>query len=194
MLNDIKIILASGSPRRRQLLSSLGVEFEVVDPNVDESYQKGMAPDEITKSMACKKAAAVAKKYKNYAIIAADTIVAIDGIILEKPKDRQDALNMLNMLSGRWHEVHSGVCIVCKDKSSIFNQVTRVHFSELDNSQIKWYVNTLEPMDKAGAYGIQGYGSMFVDRIEGDFYNVMGFPISKIMKELTKLKIYDVRA
>ena len=194
MVNDIKIILASGSPRRRQLLSGLGVEFEAVSLDVDESYENGMKADEIADYIACKKAVAASKIYRDCAIIAADTIVALGDVILEKPKDRQDAINMLKMLSGRWHEVHSGVCIIYNGKTTVVNEVTKVHFKELDNSTIKWYADTNEPMDKAGSYGIQGYGAMLVDRVEGDFYNVMGFPISKIVSELARLEIYDVRA
>ncbi len=194
LVNEVKIILASGSPRRRQLLTGLGVEFEAISMDVDESFDKNMDVDEIAKSIASKKAYAAADNHNDCAIIAADTIVVMDDMILEKPKDRQDAIDMLKMLSGRWHEVHSGVCIIFEGEVTVFSQVTKVHFMELDSSTINWYVDTKEPMDKAGAYGIQGYGAVLVDRVDGDFYNVMGFPISKIMSELARLNIYDARA
>ena len=193
MVNKNKLILASGSPRRRQLLTNLGVDFEAISPDVDESYEDSMNAYEVPVFIAYKKAEAVMSEYKDCAIIAADTIVVLDDRILEKPKDKKDAFNMLKDLSGKWHKVYSGVCIMHNGKHTQFTEVTRVHFRRLDEDIINWYVNTLEPMDKAGAYGIQGYGAMLVDKIEGDFYNVMGFPISRIMSELTNLNIYDVR-
>ncbi len=193
MVNKVKIILASGSLRRRQLLKSLGVSFESISLNTDESYEKGTKPINISKQIAIRKAQAAEKLYKNTAIIAADTIVIIDDNILEKPKDRYEAVKMLKKLSGRWHEVISSVCIIYKGNNTIISEITKVHFKKLDDDLINWYVKTDEPMDKAGAYGIQGYGAMLVDSIEGDFYNVMGLPISRVMGELAKQDIYDVR-
>lgn len=194
MANKVKLILASGSPRRRQLLNSLGVDFMAISPDVDETYKKNMKPKEVSKHIALKKAQAVIDMYPDSAVIAADTIVSIAGDILEKPLDKPDAVNMLKKLSGNWHEVLSGVCIMYDGEIIVFNEITKVHFKELDDDIINWYVDTDEPMDKAGAYGIQGYGAMFVDSVEGDFYNVMGFPISRIMSELARLKIYDIRS
>ena len=185
-----KIILASGSPRRRQLLSSLNVEFETVAPDVAETYEEGMLPQEIAKSISLKKASAVFEEHPLSAVIAADTIVATEDEILGKPGDEGEAASMLKKLSGSWHEVHTGICILHNAEKTLFCETTRVHFRELDEDFINWYVGTKEPMDKAGAYGIQGYGAMLVDSIEGDFYNVMGFPVSRIMSELERLDIY----
>ena len=175
------------------MLKSLGVSFESISLNTDESYEKGTKPINISKQIAIRKAQAAEKLYKNTAIIAADTIVIIDDNILEKPKDRYEAVKMLKKLSGRWHEVISSVCIIYKGNNTIISEITKVHFKKLDDDLINWYVKTDEPMDKAGAYGIQGYGAMLVDSIEGDFYNVMGLPISRVMGELAKQDIYDVR-
>ena len=187
-----KIILASGSPRRRQLLSSLNVEFEAISPEVDETYDKGLSPVDIAKHISLKKANEVFSIYPLSAVIAADTIVVTDSGVLGKPGSEKEAFLMLKKLSGLWHEVHTGICILHNKTATQFCETTHVHFKELDDDLISWYVRTKEPMDKAGAYGIQGYGAMLVDRIEGDFYNVMGFPISKIMSELERLDIYKI--
>ena len=185
-----EIILASGSPRRRRLLSGLNIGFKTVAPDVDETYDEGLSPQEIAKRISLKKANEVHKQYPLSAVIAADTIVVIEGEILGKPGDKAEAASMLGNLSGSWHEVHTGICILHDGTITQFCETTRVHFKELDRDFINWYVGTGEPMDKAGAYGIQGYGAMLVDRIEGDFYNVMGFPVSRIMGELERLDIY----
>jgi len=192
LTQEPKIILASGSPRRRQLFSSLGVEFASISPEADETFDASLKPDEIAKQISQQKANEIYAKYPDSAVIAADTIVVTKSEILGKPKDEKDAVEMLKNLSGAWHEVITGVCILFKDKKALFSEKTRVHFKELDDDFISWYVQTKEPMDKAGAYGIQGFGAMLVDRIEGDFYNVMGFPISSIMDRLKRLDIYDV--
>ncbi len=187
-----KIILASSSPRRRQLLKSLGVEFQAVSPQGDESYEAGLLPEDISKTIAQKKAEEIINIHPYSAVIAADTIVSLGSHVLEKPKDKDEAFLMLKKLSGNWHEVYTGVCIQTSSKKSLFHEVTKVHFNPLSDDFIHWYIGTDEPMDKAGAYGIQGFGAVLVDRIEGDFYNVMGFPIAKIMGELRKLDIYDI--
>ncbi len=192
MAQKTKIILASGSPRRKMLLKSLGVEFESVVPNTDETYDGELSPEEIAKHVSKNKANEIVGKYQNSAVIAADTIVVIRDEILGKPEDKKDAYIMLRKLSGSWHEVITGICILYQNKQTLFSERTRVHFKELDDDFINWYIKTNEPMDKAGAYGIQGFGAVLVDRIDGDFYNVMGFPISKIMGELKKLDIYDI--
>ena len=192
MAQKTKIILASGSPRRKQLLKSLGVEFEAVAPNMDEIYDSELAPKEVAKHISKNKAQEIVGRYPECAVIAADTIVVINNEILGKPEDEDSAAEMIRKLSGSWHEVITGICILYKREITLFSETTRVHFKKIDNEFIDWYISTQEPMDKAGAYGIQGYGAMIVDKIEGDFYNVMGFPISKIMSELKKLDIYDI--
>ncbi len=192
MADKVKIILASSSPRRRQLLKSLGVNFDAVSPQGDESYEAGLMPQDISKTIAEKKAQEITGLHPESAIIAADTIVSLGSHVLEKPKDKNEAFHMLKKLSGNWHEVYTGVCIRHKSQKSLFHEVTRVHFNSLEDDFINWYIETNEPMDKAGAYGIQGFGAVLVDRIEGDFYNVMGFPVARIMGELKKLDIYDI--
>ena len=192
LVQNKKIILASGSPRRKQLLSVMNVDFEAVPPDADESFDAEISADEAAKHVASKKADEVAHRYPDCAVIAADTIVVVDDKILGKPSGEDEAFYMLKTLSGRWHEVITGVCIEHMAKRTIFSCKTAVHFTPLGDDFIKWYISTKEPMDKAGAYGIQGYGAMLVDRIDGDFYNVMGFPISMIMDELRKLGIYDM--
>ncbi len=190
MAHGTKIILASGSPRRRMLLESLGVDFQAVSPDVDETFDESMPPSAAAQHIAHKKAAEVVLEYPGCAIIAADTIVVLESTILGKPANEAQAFDMLCALSGRWHEVITGVCIAHNGQSYALAESTKVRFRDLSESFINWYISTKEPMDKAGAYGIQGYGSLIVDRIEGDFYNVMGFPVSRIMGELDRLNIY----
>ena len=190
LAHGTKIILASGSPRRKMLLESLGVDFIAVSPDADETFDEKMSPADAAQHIARKKAAEVIHKYPECAIIAADTIVVLDGAILGKPADEAQAYDMLNALSGKWHEVITGICIAHNGQSTLLAESTKVRFRDLSESFINWYIATKEPMDKAGAYGIQGYGSLIVDRIEGDFYNVMGFPVSRIMGELDRLNIY----
>ena len=185
-----KIILASGSPRRKMLLESLGVDFTAVSPDTDESFDEKLTPAEAAQHIAHKKAEAIARRHPGSAIIAADTIVVLHEVILGKPADEAQAFDMLCALSGKWHEVITGICIAHNGQSHMLAESTKVRFRDLSESFIKWYIATKEPMDKAGAYGIQGYGSLIVDRIEGDFYNVMGFPVSRIMGELDRMNIY----
>jgi septum formation protein len=190
LAHGTKIILASGSPRRKMLLESLGVDFQAVSPNADETFDEKMPPADAAQYIARKKADEVIRQYPGCAIIAADTIVVLDDAILGKPANEAQAYDMLCALSGKWHEVITGICIAHSGQSYMLAESTKVRFRDLSESFINWYIATKEPMDKAGAYGIQGYGSLIVDRIEGDFYNVMGFPVSKIMGELDRLSIY----
>lgn len=181
------IILASASPRRRELLETAGAEFEICVADVDESIPDGTAPADAAKMTAEKKALAVAESHKNDIVIGADTIVVAGEKILGKPKDKADACAMLTMLSGNVHQVITGVCIACGDKKITFEQVSSVKFYELTAAEIEAYVETGEPMDKAGAYGIQGRGCVLVEKIEGDYFNIVGLPVAKVMREISKL-------
>ncbi len=182
-----RIILASGSPRRKELLEAAGIKFEVIVSDADESSVKsdGVPVNIYVQELALLKAAATAKlviKDKNAVIIAADTVVSADGKILGKPDDAEDAFSMLSMLSGRAHEVYSGFCVMrIKDGKTVCKAVkTDVHFKTLSEDKIWRYIATGEPADKAGSYGIQGIGGLLVDKIEGDYQNVVGLSVSAL--------------
>ncbi|HOM01812.1 MAG TPA: Maf family protein [Acetivibrio sp.] len=184
----IRIVLASASPRRSELLRQLGLEFEVVLSDIDESNKENLKADELVQHLAYKKALDVAKKLESrdsgknrYLVIGADTVVVKDGI-LGKPKDRDDAVRMLKHLSGSWHEVMTGIAIIdTKDfKSEKSVEVTKVKMKELSDDTVLAYVDSKEPMDKAGAYGIQEKGAILVERIEGCYFNVVGLPLARL--------------
>lgn len=180
----VKIVLASESPRRRQLMELAGVDFEVIVSNVDETVSGGL-PDEQVRELALRKAEAVRSTLHEAAIvIGADTLVYIDGCVLGKPEDADDAFRMLKMLSGNVHEVYTGVAILRGEESLVFSDVTRVFFRELSHEEIWAYIETGEPLDKAGSYGVQERGAVLVDRVEGDFYTVVGLPIAKVCAAL----------
>ncbi|MBE6819986.1 MAG: septum formation inhibitor Maf [Ruminococcaceae bacterium] len=182
-----KIILASASPRRKELLETAGAEFEIVVAAVDETVPEGTKPENAAVMTAERKAAAVAENHKDSIVIGADTIVVAEGKILGKPADKADACRMLSMLSGVEHKVITGVCLACGDKKTTFAQVSKVKFYDLTADEINAYVETGEPMDKAGAYGIQGKGCVLVEKIEGDYFNIVGLPVARVMKEISKL-------
>lgn len=188
-----KFILASQSPRRRELLGTIGLDFEVIVSDADESaVSKDNVPVGVyVQELALIKASAVAKKvlkYKDALIISADTIVTLDGEVLGKPKDEEDAFRMLSALSGREHEVYTGYCVMrIKDGYTVCNNVkTAVHFKDISENKIRSYIKTGEPMDKAGAYGIQGLGGMLIEKIDGDYANVVGLPVSALADTLEK--------
>ena len=182
-----KIILASASPRRKELLETAGVEFEICVSDADESIPEGTLPADAAKMTATKKALAVAKSHKDDIVIGADTIVVAGGKILGKPTDKADAEAMLTMLSGVEHEVITGVCLACGEEIKSFEQISKVKFYDLTAEEIKAYVATEEPMDKAGSYGIQGKGCTLVEKIEGDYFNIVGLPVAKVIREIKKL-------
>lgn len=176
-----KWILASESPRRREILDGLGIKFSVDPSGICEPASKpGETPSKYALRIARLKAKKVAKRHKAGFILSADTIVVLRNRILLKPENRADARGMLMNLSGRWHEVISGICILdCRTQRSYSaSTASRVHFRRLSDAEIEWYLKTGEYRDKAGAYGIQGYASLFVDRIEGCYFNIVGFPIT----------------
>lgn len=177
---NASVVLASGSPRRKDLLTQIGLSFSVQISQADETIPAGMSPHLAVQTLSLLKAADVAKQAeKNAVIIAADTVVVLDGEILTKPKDEQDAKEMLARLSGREHSVLTGVTVLRRrdGKSVSVTEETKVHFRTLSEKEIISYVNSKEPLDKAGAYGIQGLGGLFVEKIEGDYYNVVGLPL-----------------
>ena len=182
----MRIILASKSPRRKEILQKLGIDFEVIVPDVDENVGD-LAPDKTVEAISEKKAKAVLKKLadkKDTLIIAADTVVNIEGKILGKPKDENDAKEMLKTLSGNTHTVLTGFTLCCNGRIFTSHEETRVKFKELSDSEIENYVNTGEPLDKAGSYGIQGKAIVFVEGIKGDFFNAVGFPIFRICEKI----------
>ncbi len=180
-----KILLASGSPRRRELLKMLDVDFEVCVSDCDEKNNN--TDGEYARCAAVIKAESVKDKGLGKIIVSADTIVCIDGLILGKPKDRADAEKMLDMLSGRVHFVYTGFCIIDGDKMSSGYEKTEVYFRTLSKADKEWYLDTGEWKDKAGGYGIQGRGALLTEKINGDFFNVVGLPVSRIFSEISKL-------
>lgn len=178
----MEVILASASPRRREILKNAGIDFRVVAADIDESTEK-TAPHEVVLDISKRKAEAVAKKTDGI-VIAADTVVALDGEILGKPKDDEDAFRMLRALSGREHEVYTGVCVIRGDRCDSFYEKTKVFFRDMTDDIIKAYIETGEPRDKAGAYAIQGKCAAYITRIEGDYLNVVGLPLSRLCQLL----------
>lgn len=180
----MKLILASQSPRRRKILGRFFREFDVIPSQIsEESNVQDSIADVI--EVARKKAWDVYKEHGG-TVIGADTVVTLDDKILGKPKSPEEAKQMLGLLSGKVHEVITGYCIIHEGKEILGYEITKVKFRELDKDEIEWYISTGEPLDKAGAYGIQGKGGVLVEWIKGDYYNVIGFPM-KIIVELKKL-------
>lgn len=192
----MEIVLASKSPRRQELLKRIVDDFKIIESDFDEdtvSFNGNI--EEYVKLLAKGKALAVKEKINNSSIIiGVDTVVYYDNEILGKPKNYDDAYRMLLALSGNTHKVYSGVCIIDTEKSKIEDFVceTKVKFSKLTHGQIDKYIKSKEPMDKAGAYGIQGLGGVFVEKIDGCYYNVMGLPINKLNTFLSSYKIIDL--
>ena len=180
------LILASGSPRRKELLSLITDEFEVLVSGCDEFVPEGTPAEKVPAILAEQKALAVAKLRPEDTIIGSDTVVVLDGEIFGKPKNKEHAHAMLKALSGKKHFVYTGVAVAENDKVRSFVQKTEVEFYELSDEIIDKYIETLEPMDKAGAYGIQGIGGAFIDKIEGDYFNVVGLPLCRLRQVLKK--------
>ena len=185
------VILASNSPRRKELLEQIGVtDFKVSAPNVDESVEPGLSPAEIVEQLSRRKAEAAANKAgPSDLIIAADTVVALDGAVLGKPRSEEDAFAMLTSLSGREHHVYTGVTVLQGDRAVTGHEETAVTFRELPRSEIRSYIATGEPMDKAGAYGIQGVGALLVSGIRGDYCNVVGLPVFRLGRMLAEFGV-----
>lgn len=180
----MKTILASASPRRKELLSLAGIEYEVVVSECEEILPEKILPHEAVMLLAKQKAEDVFSRNSDCMVIAADTVVALEDKILGKPKDAEDAFNMLSALSGRQHTVYTGVCIMTKAKTDCFFVGTDVEFYSLTEKEIREYIATKEPMDKAGAYGIQGKGFVLVKGIHGDYFNVVGLPLAETVRHI----------
>ncbi len=182
-----KILLASASPRRRDLIKYLGYVFECVSPDCEE-ISAAASPRKRARELACLKARAAAKDVPaDVIVVGADTLVSVDREILGKPKTKDQAVEMLKKLSGKAHRVYTGMCVIKGDRELSACEETVVYFRRLTNAEIRAYVDSGEPMDKAGAYGIQGAGALFVSRIEGDFYNVMGLPVCRLSKMVQRI-------
>lgn len=180
----MRIILASRSPRRRDILNNISLEFEVVESSFQEAIDVTMCPEELVKHLAYKKAEDVANNITgdDALVIGADTIVVHDGIVMGKPKSDQESFDMLKRLSGDWHNVYTGICVIdtATGKKALDFDSTSVKIRELSDEDIKCYINTGEPIDKAGSYAIQGIGSLLVEKMEGCYFNVVGLPIYKL--------------
>lgn len=186
MTNHNTLILASASPRRSELLRAAGIEFTVRVADIDESVLPGEAPADYVLRLARQKAQAVAQPGE--IVLGADTTVVVNSEIAGKPVDAEDARRMLRLLSDQWHEVLTGVSLVCDRQVLSEIAVTRVKFAALTDTEIDWYIATGEPMDKAGAYGIQGYASRFVESIEGNYSNVVGLPVRMVYRMLRRMR------
>jgi septum formation protein len=185
------IVLASSSPRRQEIIRNLGLEALVIPSRVDEAVEPELAPAQIVEELALRKANSVAEEQTDSIVIGSDTIVVLDGNILGKPRDEADAFHMLQRLQGRAHEVYSGIaCVDSSNKQySVRHCRTVVHMKPLSEQQIKRYIATGEPMDKAGSYGIQGKGAVFIERLDGDFFSVMGLPVHLLYEMLLEFGI-----
>ena len=184
----MNIILASNSPRRRELLGQMGIErFHVISPDVDETVAAGLSPTQIVEELSLRKAGAAAKGAgPEDLIIAADTVVALDGAVLGKPRGGDEAFAMLSALSGREHHVYTGVTVLRGGRAVTEHEETAVTFRPLEPGEIRGYIATGEPMDKAGAYGIQGLGALLVSGIRGDYCNVVGLPVFRLGRILAR--------
>lgn len=186
----ISLILASASPRRVELLKQLGLEFEICPANLDESVDPSWSPEDIVKNLAKQKAefvaAQVEKNGRNYILIAADTIVVLDGKVYGKPTSKQEAVSMLKELSGRCHQVYTGICLYSKSSNryDLSHEVSSVVFRKLGDQEISAYVDTGEPMDKAGSYALQGTGCFLIEKIDGCYSNVIGLSVPLLVKML----------
>ncbi|MEG2851840.1 MAG: Maf family protein [Hydrogenoanaerobacterium sp.] len=183
------IILASASPRRRELLGYIYKDYQVRPANINEEVPNGTAPQAAGEILAGKKTLHVQKSYPQDLIIGADTVVVLGDEVLGKPKDEADAVRMLEMLSGNVHKVYTGVSLRYNDREYSFTQCTDVWFYSLTKKEINDYISTGEPFDKAGGYGIQGKGCLLVEKIDGDYFNVMGLPVARLKRELEKFGV-----
>ena len=187
---DVQLILASGSPRRRELLALFGHPFAVHPADIDETMDPGKKPYDEVARLSREKALAVPREEGN-AVIAADTVVVCDDRILGKPRSAEEAKKMLGLLSGRTHQVMTGCTVLYRDRAETFTEVTQVHFRPLSQGEIDSYVATREPMDKAGAYGIQAAGALLVQGLTGDYFNVMGLPIAALARTLREMGVTE---
>ncbi|MDF2558424.1 MAG: septum formation inhibitor Maf [Bacillales bacterium] len=179
-----KVILASTSPRRKELMSLLNVPFVIDAKEVDESFDACLSPAEVVQFLAEKKAKIIAETNPDAIVIGSDTVVVFKNEIIGKPTSTENAIEILEKLSGETHQVYTGVAILNGEVSEVFYEATDVKFFDLTQEEIEWYVATNEPLDKAGAYGIQGYGSTLVEKINGDYFTIVGLPVAKLKRKL----------
>lgn len=194
MIKLPKLVLASGSPRRSEIMNSVGWEFTKDVPDIDESERKGETPEAYVQRLAKEKAQAVATSHPDEIILAADTTVVIEDKIVGKPKDLSDARRMLEMLSGNWHEVLTGIAVINNGTVEVGLQRTRVKFLPMNDDEIELLVAKGDPLDKAGAYAVQAQAALFIEGIEGDYWNVVGLPISlvyEMVKRVTRRVMSD---
>ena len=182
------IILASSSPRREEILKKYNFAFEIIKPDIEEIISKEDTPEQLVMSLSFRKAYSIGEKYPEAIVIGADTVVVYEGEILSKPKDPEDAFKMISLLSGKTHEVITGVSIINEATNTkiVDFEKTKVKFRKLDEDFINTYIDTKEPFDKAGSYGIQGIGALLVEKIDGCYLNVVGMPLVKLDKLLNK--------
>lgn len=186
-----KLVLASVSPRRKQLLTQVGIAFEVIAGDADEQTDDTLTPAQNAESIALKKARAAVPLANGAAVLAADTMVVVDGRILGKPRDEKEAAEMLTLLQGRWHEVITGYALIQPDMARTGHAVTRVCFAPMTADAIGRYIRKYKPMDKAGAYGIQDGMARYIRAMEGCFYNVMGLPVERVCSLLGEAGIIE---
>ena len=184
---DKKFILASKSPRRIELLKVLDIDFTVIPSEIDEIIVKGLTNEEVVMDIALRKAEDISSKNIDYYVLGFDTLVILDGTPLGKPKDKDDAFRMLKSLSGRTHTVLTGCAIVSNIYRDSFFSSADVTFYDMSDAEITDYIDTEEPLDKAGSYGIQSYGAKFVEKVNGDYFTIVGLPIAKLYHKLKKL-------
>jgi len=180
-----KLLIASKSLRRQEILTAVGWEFEAIAADIDETRFTAEDAVSYVKRLARTKAETIAEKFPDRLVIGADTVVVIDGEILGQPRDDDDARRMLRLLSGKWHDVLTGVALMRAGQVVVEHETTRVRFSEMSAEEIDWYVATSEPRGKAGAYGIQGSAALFIKEIQGDYFNVVGLPV-RLVFELSR--------
>lgn len=193
----MNIILASGSPRRKEILENMNLKFDIIKSSIEEIMIENEKPEDLVKRLSYEKAYDVAKKNKDSMVIGSDTVVVLEGDILGKPKDKNEAFNMLKNMSGKEHEVITGISIICLEQNKEIKEfcTSKVKFKDLSDEEIKSYIETGEYKDKAGSYGIQGIGALLVEYIKGDYFNIVGFPISyvsEIFKEEFGLDLFKI--
>ncbi len=194
MQQTSSIILGSQSPRRKELLNHLGLTFEVSVIPTDESYPEDIALSDVSSFIALQKAKVFPESVKmNNTLITADTIVLCENQILQKPTDKKDAIRILTQLSGKWHQVITGVCIIYAGKEYVFKNSTDVHFKNMTQQEIEYYIDSSQPYDKAGSYGVQEWlGAAIIDQINGSYFNVMGLPTHLVYEKLIELEVIKI--
>jgi len=189
------LVLASASPRRAEILRAVGWPFEICPADIDESVRDGERAAEYVERLAREKASVVAEQRLFGLTLGADTVVVAEGEMLGKPRDEEDARRMLRRLSGAWHEVLTGVALVRAESKqcSVKHELSRVLFAEMSEAEIDWYISTGEPMDKAGAYAVQGRAALFISAIEGDYWNIVGLPVRLVYQLMREMKMAEAR-